>query len=1116
MISNMSLKDQVIERGIQAALSSTITDQVHIPDFYDYDLDGRFTPPGDITDADSADDYIGRFAFYNYQRLAKIDYSRLEGVERFINGLREFLYEGDDGWGLYDPPVCPGAHVCCSGSSAQPAECDPCCVPENAMDYEGNTVKDEYGNPVRIRPECCDSGSCDFPTGVPASSCAVRSPFTNGIGYKNQYPWVYDASYEDTTNIFESFREKMGRDDEHHLFRVNKDELPWHSSASEKQIFDPPGSDPHLNFFITDATGFYDKDDQTGIFPFFHAVSKWGTELKNLSYSEDECHWCDPGVGTVCTVYPYVYQVPDQLVLPDDPAAMSYNGGWCVDSENTGQIGEPPQLADKVPLPGKDGPANNFLFADPDECATNWDDGWKPGADLYCSLPVESTVDTYMRAWPYYMGCDKNRPGECENSDGVDSDGNPLPVLKVDCECGEGTTDAREFPEDALDMMISGMGEFVVWASELVKGDMDSLKMTLNLWYQEAAQLIEPPCPGGNCPNSFTDNEAGGSLFFWWEGIKHYRDKIGEWLNPAAADLYVSNSCLISGTNNDTVWCVPPTQTGVFNEHDLEECPGVTQDELDTFEGTNGVRGDLDDVVACLDWNANSSVNYDVGEPTLEYLAIGNADKFDACAVHCNAERCAELPRSLVPGFNSNPEFFPFVPPNEQAENDLSRCLASVDVEECDDKCASLCSTYGPSGDGTFPDLCLFDAPDLTQLARLTLGGDLYDFCVDNPGDTSGTYDCCDGFSLVCGDGVTEPPVPDDCLASCERSCSGWGKQFDTTYYDKVADALIDAGGTCSHPAFEEAVAQSAAEARNQVAKFRKRHDFLSRRLTEAKNIYDIFSVAAEKFEEFLTNGTPWNTTYDPDGTPDSGDEWKQDSPAEELIQARIDNEEDNDNSGTASVAIYAWQDPPRTTPRASGGYGGYWHIVKVETRCPQRCGAEEACGDDEWPHVETVVKKSSWKAKMCHYMMAPSNFVKTRVIRWDEDKDPFGLTFPGGAPIWSMRFSHPKDIAGGGGSGGEIYSTCLNQVDPYIQAMKNGPASGAGWERAFMLDRPPIWDEADPEYDREYEECWQKVHEFLSGGVESVSCARYKFSASSGFSIRTIGCDQEFIKGNN
>ena len=128
----------------------------------------------------------------------------------------------------------------------------------------------------------------------------------------------------------------------------------------------------------------------------------------------------------------------------------------------------------------------------------------------------------------------------------------------------------------------------------------------------------------------------------------------------------------------------------------------------------------------------------------------------------------------------------------------------------------------------------------------------------------------------------------------------------------------------CEDP-WLQGIKDSIREAKNQVAKFSKRYDFLSGRLAEIDKLVapltapvpGLLTVAEDKFREFLTC---------PDGA------------ACRLIKARIDL--DNAKTGLPYHAIYGWQSEPEKGALAGSGK---WHIVRADARIPEKC--DRACG---------------------------------------------------------------------------------------------------------------------------------------------------------------------------
>lgn len=1075
----LSITDQFIERGIQNALQAAVTDQMTIPDLTDIDTDGIF---GDLTnplDSRSAPDYVSRFGFYNVERLRGVPFPDTAAIQDFVDGLKDLIYGGGhpgdtDGWGLYDPIDCNiiglGNHACCPVdpvATPAPAVCDPCC--------DGGTL-----------PACCSQA----PFCGTTANCAGRSPYGG-------YPLVHDDYLENFENndlaqpgAFVSFREQIGKDDEHHLYRVDRN-LP---TGTDPQIFD----NVNVGFFLDDASGFYidppyvpPNDNRPGTFPFFYKMADWGAQISALTYGGFECHLCDPdGLIGLCTVVLPAEIDPElQLpIVPGTPLQAQYSGGWCLDNVNDVSSGlpHPPQVADNVPnIPD--------IFALDTECART-DGGWKRGADMFCN-----------NNWPYFAACPKNAGGCMEGSE------------PIDCECEDGLQPAEQFPEDNLDEFVYGLPEFIQWAETIVNIPVPQLAKDIEQWYPQAAEWIEPACPAPPCDGSFTQLARQGTLHKLRDQLIAFRDPVGAWLHPTVA--YVGGSC---DDPTDSVWCIPPEQIGLPNEYGLEECPGVSVKELATFDfNKDGFRGDLEDVVECLRFNADEVLTYSDGTTSADTGPgyEGNPGKFQECYDACVAgayafEKCASLPRSLIPAFNATYGAFDYgTHPDAPA---FAACLGSTDVTQCDANCNNPIFFAPPYS------ISPFDAPDLPQITYLL-----------DPGPAGAKQDCIDGGVGFTLPGACDADNPDgtdiicdsatldddlqECACSWEQDCSGWGCQWDQSWKNEVSAAMPVLGGYCDSPPdplFLAAVSQSASEALNQRAKLKKRFDFLDGRFKEGTAMFDSFSRAITEFTDFLDADTPFSAPVPGPG---------QDSPSEKLINARKNNAATLSPS-TASVSVYVWQDAPLTTPRANGSFQGYWHAVKVETRIPRRCN--DSCGlvagspgapDPGWPRVTTKVYRMG--LKRCYRMSDTTGMVKARVVRFDEDKDPSGLKFPSGVSILDVRFSHPE--RGEASFGNLLTGACGQQIHPSLTTT-DPFGNNYPWVGGFMLNRVPDWASTDAD-DIAYRQCWQQVHTgMLHFGVSSETCAQYYLGGGTlnggpaGFRFRFIPCDAQFINGAN
>lgn len=611
-------RHQFVERGIQAGIVAAVNDPVQVPDLIDFDTDGVFETDPEST---SAADLVSRFAIYYTERLRDIEAPDSEPIEDFFAGVEDLLYGGDDR--LVDPVDCEVTpqHICCASYQTRPSICNPCCHPSPAE-----------------RP-----GDCP---GNPESYCPANSPYVGGAW---DYGWIYRGPIiQNELNSIQSIVERIGEDDPHPVYN-RRPGTNW----NVQQDWQPPGIpgnywfDPDAPTLprIQDTSGFYYPDDQrvTGIFPIFYKLRDWGTSLYDppLDYQDEECHWCDDSWGL--PQCPNPVELPE-LNLPNNPAnsPQSFAGTHCVDFENTTSGADGPQLLDLVPLPE--------IFLDDTECAligslVDPGKGWKSGSDRYCS-PAE----------PYASGCEKHG-GPVPQCEEPGPDG-PIPV---DCDCGDPQAGPPKlWRDDDLDAIVWQMEEAAAFFQFFLDQNVKDLAWMFEDWYASVAEWIEPGCdcalePGGcepeECPSYTLEyrggNRQGGTMWQWLDILQAYVNKIDDWLEGP----YIGNGCRSGdGTTEDpAAWCVPPRSGG--------ECPGVTAEEAATF-GVGPDRGNLDSVIACMDWNANDSLQYTVqggGQDT----AVGNADKFLACIQQCAwyeagdpdvdpEESCGNLPRALL------------------------------------------------------------------------------------------------------------------------------------------------------------------------------------------------------------------------------------------------------------------------------------------------------------------------------------------------------------------------------------------------------------------------------------------------------------------------------------
>ena len=614
--ATLSMRNQFTEGAIQSALGKAVTDVVKVPDVVDQDRDRLWVSEANLGN-EFFEDVVERFGMYYSERLRQIK-DKVEQVEvaAFIAALRELLYQGTDDWGIHDPV--PGSS--CFGR----AECHPCCIPDSAT-VDGETLTD-------LRPELCDD-LVDW-----AAQCELASPYQSPPGAV-AYPWLYDMYFENPYNAFLSFRELIGLDDEHRDFY--KDENDPNSDPTADLTTGRVSQLDHIagqeGFYLEDATGFYAEpnpvqtDPLPGIYPFFYKMADWGVDLANVEAhiaadpNSRECHWCDDHWGAspcgTCTgllPHPHPLEIP-QLVLPEDPASLVYNTTYFVDwLDNPVDVLQlpdepyPPLAVDQVtfPVPGD-------IIARNDVCAQDTiyplppsaDGFWKRGADRFCK-PVA----------PYFMDCPK-----CGG---------------VDCSCPPAS--ATNFPEDVVDDLVYVLADFIQWAQDLIlrSADLAFFSEDFPNWYPDVAVWIEPEAPPATSttnPPCFVCNLTlpdgtpvpEGYLWILLKEITVMRDRILGWINN-----YDSETDINEGYKGETcadVWCVPDPTLG---------CPEVPSGEGEdaTFDTNgNGIQGDVEDIVGCLNYNVNG---YD-------HVA---AEAFKDCLNSCGAANCT--PGASLPEFH--------------------------------------------------------------------------------------------------------------------------------------------------------------------------------------------------------------------------------------------------------------------------------------------------------------------------------------------------------------------------------------------------------------------------------------------------------------------------------
>lgn len=980
-----------------------------------------------------------------------------------------------------------------------PSECNICCVPATVPDPRGPA----FGE-IKVRPGCCDCRSqpatidiedpanppnlitvpnpdfCDpnnsslwSINGGPNLECGTVSTCDSAGPYGAQHPptltnfrWVFDANFENTENTFYSFRERLGKDDEHQLYHKDPDNPNWAPQRT------PPWDGER--YYVDDATGFYsgyvsplpgaEAENRIGVFPLLWKLHDWGFDLDQLNTTgpvlpstpvhdpfDQRCKWCDARGGTTCNLY-LPYQMT-QLLLRNDAITQSYDTSYCVDT-----------YVDDVTLS-----ITGSLEIDADTCyPSNYAGGpfWKRGADRFCS-PGDISPDT---SWPYDTSCAKYLNGNCT----VNVSGD---VEASICECEDPTssspadTAAINFPEDPLDEIIYNVHLLAEDYHRLASYSPGQLASRFENWFEEWQRWIDPGQPLSGAPsvslgsNGIIDNYAtcypydwdnnggadecqpeSGQLYLWHQTIQSIIDEFTALLEQP----FVGAAC-------GDPWCIPP-----------RGCPEVSQYEELTFDvNLDGIDGTLEDVIACLNFNihgydyTNFLLPPDLAGLNPTTLFEGNDARYNACKLTCSEENCTNLPRTVVP-----PPYDPgaYVAADPLDEPDMALMLA------CVHSCSNLTCRGTIDGPATTPNhIPAFSPPDiLAPPLTQTSSGAAYAY----------TGPDLDAFNEL-------------------FDCTGNELNDNNGYRTLFRDSLVQANPVCDiAPGGWLAVTGTAAlEAENQIDKFVLRRDYLDDIFNDLVVARNTMRVAANAFDDFLTDNVV------------------------SLIDARFAYDAAAGEKFPFNI-VYGWQDldAPESREGAVDGLGNpikYWHVVKVEGRIPLRC--DNACGvgggaDPKWPKVETYTKKAG--LKRCYELFNTDGIVKFRVTRFDEAprSQAGGLFFPNGQPIWKFRFFHPGDTREDV-SARTLGSTCdpiMIQDDNSIYPAALVPPET--FKGAFIMNQR-IGTSGGGEIGNNYD-CWNRAHFLLANsGVMSETCAQYYYKGGDhrGLTFSFIDCPGGF-----
>ncbi len=715
----LSREDMYLEQGISAGWGRIVTDNKQVPDILDFNADGVYGFDGQ----GKPKDWVSRPAIYYDMRVRGAQNKPVPEIDAFVKALGEFLYKDPDGtgntWGLIDPlpccdasnPKCNPNHPCCQ--SPPPSECNPCCVPEFVNDPtdQGGTGQ------VRIRPECCDNNTPPNACGVATTSCGTAASCGSLSPYGNAYPYVYNSIFQNqennnTTdpNFFLSFLEQLGHDDENDKYTI-----PEPASQANPSLYDPTALqqsiDPEgpLRWRFTDATGFYHDpvwpypeprppgDKQSGIFPFLYKIQDWGMDLNQLNKLQTvswsgtplkdgmHCYWYDwawdqayDTSGNDCTSLLTGKEMPQELrrqidwpatngifnanpmqalILPQDPNKLIFDKTWWVDGTRdnvcTSGVCNPPLAADKVIVP-------QGIIAGENECAQNGLEQTDPNTGAKLGFWKRGDVQFCSTQWPYDAHCTQHLWDPVNNTSACVVD-QGLPTQQyVDCNCMDPAVDKTLFRDDVLDTMVHGFKDFISLAESVLAMKSMERKNSLSYWGPQMYEWVNP-----------TDGF-----------IAIIRARIQEILVRLKTNW---RDLSFQGTTCEEVWCVPPA-TDLNNGRDCQSALNIPLRERATFDiNGNTIRGDMADIIACLEWNSGSVNQNNLNTYADGTTARDNALKFEKCRESCSWDTCRapRLPRSLVPPADFSRIAFEPADPNPAVatllETDIKKMLNCYD-----------------------------------------------------------------------------------------------------------------------------------------------------------------------------------------------------------------------------------------------------------------------------------------------------------------------------------------------------------------------------------------------------------------------------------------------------
>ncbi len=570
---NQPIPQQFYEGGVAAALQGSVTDQVNIADYFDWNANGKFG----IDEFSFSKDTVSRFAVFYTDRLKMLNQKPIPQVQFFYDQLNELMNGESCAQNESDYASYPGIitlNPACAGLDCINNPANPACqvkIPNGFQLHDACTGSD-FKNTATYSPYCdpccqqqCVPGSnpCKLlrppPSVCPSgdSNCGINNP------YGSSYPDIYDPSFQNYA-VGLSFLDQFGRDQQIGPF----------TSLTPREVL-PPGT-----FF------------PNGIYPFFWLMNDYSPEVDNInpgSLQPAQYHWCTAPAYTP----PAGYLDLAQLSLPYSCSGQDCCVNYLPNSVTNGLPN--PSKGTTIDMVGSPSFGPNPAL-DP-SFAEGGSGSWLQGDSQMCST-----------AWPY-NGADSNLPdGTCEWSGNTADPLNPAPPTPP--------SPLTEPPStlDSLDDTMHTLSDFVNFAKVFLSNDVGTLSSSFSTWYPQAATWIATPCtpidsesfvgwqqcntPGVQVPGRLLTIYAPPG----YPNIDGYDpatpvDKLGDW------NTLITNWLNTVYTSNNT-WCVPSEATLLNGNGSTAEDTYINSNSIN-YNGVEGPWGDLPHVMACLNYNSN-------------------------------------------------------------------------------------------------------------------------------------------------------------------------------------------------------------------------------------------------------------------------------------------------------------------------------------------------------------------------------------------------------------------------------------------------------------------------------------------------------------------------------